>query len=124
MFKINNNADLRNAYLLISIMRKNGYDEDCAVIHEQKKEIRKYYREYDNGIRLVKDYGIDGRIQLHELPEDIDSYEEAQWYFDTEEKMIYRPTYYDCTGQAFTGWYKLFKRNGKWYAYHRICLDV
>ena len=34
------------------------------------------------------------------------------------------PSMYDCTGQAFTNWYKIFKRRGQFWAYHSVVFDV
>lgn len=36
----------------------------------------------------------------------------------------YYPSAYDCTGQAFTSWYKVFVRGGRFWAYHRVSVDV
>ena len=36
----------------------------------------------------------------------------------------YYPSAYDCTGQAFTSWYKVFARGGRFWAYHRVSVDV
>lgn len=55
-------------------------------------------------------------------------------YFFTEKEKVIRifedlyeiklpNSPYDCTGQAFTSWYKVFKRRGIWYAYHCISYD-
>ncbi len=31
---------------------------------------------------------------------------------------------YDCTGCLFTEWFKVFRRRGRWYAYHCIGMDI
>ena len=36
----------------------------------------------------------------------------------------YYPSAYDCTGQAFTSWYKVFVRGGRFWAYHHVSVDV
>lgn len=39
-------------------------------------------------------------------------------------RYIYTPSQYDCTGQPFTLSHKLFKRGGRWMAYHHYAIDV
>ena len=98
-------------------------------VKEIKREIRNYYkREGERKERLIKDYGIDGSIVLVELPSEInsikiDSFELAEEYFKAYEYRKCRPSMYDCTGQVFTSWYKIVKRNNKFYAYHCISFD-
>lgn len=136
---IQNSEDLRIKYeLLLSLNRiKNENEADILdmdsyndFINEIKKEIRDYYkREKDRKKWLIKDYGIDGGIFLMELPSEInsvkiDSFELAEEYFKAYEYRKYRPSMYDCTGQSFTNWYKIIKRNNKFYAYHSIAFDV
>lgn len=33
-------------------------------------------------------------------------------------------TAYDCTGQAFTAWYRIVKMQGRFFAYHDVAYDV
>ena len=136
---IQNSEDLRIKYeLLLSLNRiKNENESDILdmdsyndFVNEIKKEIRDYYkREKDKKEWLIKDYGIDGCILLIELPSEInsvkiDSFELAEEYFKAYEYRKCRPSMYDCTGQSFTSWYKIIKRNNKFYAYHCIGFDV
>ena len=136
---IQNSEDLRIKYeLLLSLNRiKNENESDILdmdsyndFVNKIKKEIRDYYkREKDRKEWFIKDYGIDGGIVLIELPSEInsvkiDSFELAEEYFKAYEYRRYRPSMYDCTGQSFTIWYKIIKRNNKFYAYHHIGFDV
>ena len=99
-------------------------------VKEIKREIRNYYkREGERKERLIKDYGIDGSIVLVELPSEInsikiDSFELAEEYFKAYEYRRCRLSMYDCTGDSYTVWYKIIKRNNKFYAYHYIGFDV
>ena len=134
---IRDSEDLRMKYecLLLANKLKNevssiDIDRYNDFINEIKKEIRDYHkRENERKERLIKDYGIDGGIVLLELPKEInsikiDSFELADEYFKAYEYRRCRPSMYDCTGQSFTNWYKIIKRNNKFYAYHSIGFDV
>ena len=52
------------------------------------------------------------------------SQETADEWFQYNEYMECIPSAFDCTGQRFTSWYKLVERNGRWWAYHCISVDV
>jgi hypothetical protein len=95
-------------------------------VKELKVEIRRYHREHPVSEEvLVHDDGIDGYIVRFPLPEFIKSREDGEEYFMENEYIRYRYTYYDCTGQAFTSWFKLYHRpDGRWWAYHRVSYDV
>lgn len=115
---------LKNEVSSIDIDRYNDF------INEIKKEIRDYYKEKEEERKewLIKDNGIDGGIVLFELPSEInsikiDSFNLADEYFKAYEYRRCRPSMYDCTGQSFTNWYKIIKRNNKFYAYHSIGFD-
>mgnify|MGYP000367666834 CR=1 FL=1 len=74
----------------------------------------------------------------------VDTKESVEWYFGKSfvasstasakyehkktGKSIFKywqdETGYDCTGQEFTSWYRLFQRRGHWYAYHMVSRDV
>ena len=62
--------------------------------------------------------------ELLPLPEYIETMDEAVSYFEDYEYRPYYPSAYDCTGQAFTSWYKVFVRGGRFWAYHRVSVDV
>ena len=133
---IRNLEDLRSKYDSLLLLNKlknesNSIDMDSYndFVNEIKKEIRDYHKREDGRKeRLIKDYGIDGGIVLFELPSEInsikiDSFDLADEYFKAYEYRRCRPSMYDCTGQVFTSWYKIIKRNNKFYAYHCISFD-
>lgn len=103
-------------------------------IIDLKREMREYSHRNSNermaiyaGIvesRLAWSYGIDGYVELITFPDGIASTEFVEAIFDDFIKVEYRPTYYDCTGQAFTNWHKTFKRNGRYCIYHSVGIDV
>ena len=121
----------------------NKYRTQFAVIHDLEKEIcipkpiiaqlknklryemaQEEMRRFQNG-HCVKDFGDGSAIVL--LPimgTHIDtSLDEAIRIFEDNYEMRCANSPYDCTGQMFTVWYKLVKRQGMWYAYHYIDCD-
>ena len=124
---INNKNDLKVAYEILSDLKEREQNERINDrIKNLKRNIREYQRKENNKskARIVKDDGIDGYTELKELPETLLSIEEAEEYFEEYECISCRPSIYDCTGQAFTAWYKVFERRGKMMAYHMIVFDV
>ena len=136
---IQNSEGLRIKYELLLLLNriKNENESDILdmdsyndSVYKIKKEIRDYYkeREKDRKEWLIKDDGMDDYIVLFELPSEInsvkiDSFELAEEYFKAYEYRRCKPSMYDCTGQIFTSWYKIIKRNNKFYAYHCISFD-
>lgn len=94
-------------------------------IRDIKASIREYRdRNANPDMKVIKDYGIDGVVLLVQLPEYVKSQEDAEDYFDSKLYIPMVYSAYDCTGRAFTGWYKVFKRRGRYMVYHRIAYDV
>lgn len=111
------------------LCEQQGYDvnEICGdKILKRKRKIREIYkRENEKPERhIVHENGIDGYIELLRLPEEITTRETADEWFQYNEYMECIPSAFDCTGQRFTSWYKLVERNGRWWAYHCISVDV
>lgn len=121
----------------------NKYRTQFAVIHDLEKEIsipkpiiaqlknklryemaQEETRRFQSG-HCVKDFGDGSAIVL--LPimgTHFDtSLDEAIRIFEDNYEMRCANSPYDCTGQMFTVWYKLVKRQGMWYAYHYIGRD-
>lgn len=123
---IRNKEDLKLAYITIKIYEtvQDSNDDIKQKIIEIKQKIRDFYRKDISRGKLVKDYGIDGGILLIELPEFLKSQQEAEEYFRKNEVITMQPSIYDCTGQAFTVGYKIFKRRNKFFAYHSVAFDV
>lgn len=128
--EIRNINELRNAYSEISLYNsivENRFTSISAKLQERikkvKKAIRKYNRKEPKPV-IIKDNGIDGWIEKIVLPENIRTRKEADEYFLTNEYMECSPSQYDCTGQLFTSWYKIFERQGRYIAYHYISRDV
>lgn len=126
--QVRNSSDLKVAYEILNIYKEliseHGKTERVEErIAEQKREIRRFHKK-SNDRRLVKDDGIDGYILLIELPETLENLRDAEEYFEERETICAVPSIFDCTGQAFTSWFKVFKRRGRFMAYHSVCFDV
>ena len=106
-----------------------GYDVNEIAkdeIIKKKRKIRDIYKQENEKPErhVVHDNGIDGYIELLQLPEEITTRATADEWFQYHKYMEYVPSAFDCTGQRFTSWYKLVERNGRWWAYHCISVDV
>lgn len=121
MFKVKNYQDLALAYEILNIAYENGKNEKAV---ELKREMRAFTNKPVSDRRIVRDDGVDGYVVLLPLPECVETMDEAREYFEECEYIHYRPSAYDCTGQAFTSWYKVFSRNGRFWAYHCVSFDV
>lgn len=130
---INTKEDLRIAFITVKlfqeIVKKYAPDIDPELeekrneyIRNKKKEIRDFLKKKSDR-RLINESDYGSYTELIELPDFIESKEEATEYFEEEEWRHYYPSPYDCTGQWFTSGYKVFQRRGKWMAYHRMCCD-
>ena len=126
---VNNDQELRVAYQILSILsdkalRVDNPEKLAQHIVETKQAMRRYiHREIGYERRIIKNYGMDGYISLERLPADIRDLEQANEFFERFMTYHYRPSAYDCTGQAMTNWFKVFPRNGGFYAYHSVSFD-
>ena len=90
-----------------------------------KKAIREKNRKEDeNKDRVMVKGDWDGYLVKIYCPEWIETMEDAEEWFDDCERieMVYYP--WDCTGQLFTSWHRIFCVNGKWICYHDVSMDV
>ena len=127
-YKVNSKRDYKEAYEFIGFLEdwnKELKSESVKLyIINTKRNMRKYASTYSTD-RIVKDYGIDGYIKLIQLPDFIQTLDEAKEYFDENLYIHHVPDLlYDCTGESFTSWFYVFKRRNKYYAYHSIGFDV
>lgn len=121
--KVQTERDLRQAYEFQRMIRQDGEHHSDALTISLKRAIREYTNRSIDWVRIVKDDGMDGYIELRKMPR-FDSLEEADEWFKNCYYLEAQPSAYDCTGQRFTVWYKLFQRHGRWWAYHRVGVDV
>ena len=95
------------------------------VIRDIKASIREYRdRNDENTFHVIADRSPDSVLLLGQLPEFIQSQEDGENYFRETYYIHMKPSPYDCTGQAFTTWFKVFKRRGRYMVYHDIGFDV
>lgn len=93
-------------------------------IVEMKRQLRARSKRVDDR-QIVRDNGPDDVIVKFPLPEYIETRQDAVEYFKEYEYIRMIPSAYDCTGQRFTAWYKLFQKpDGRFWAYHCIGMDV
>lgn len=123
-----NMNDVRINYGAINIIKdvnkRYGFkSDDC--IKSYKRGIRDYFKQESEKLeRRIIHYDGDGYIELLQLPEEVKVLEIAKVWFDANELLVCEPSPYDCTGQRFTGGTKFVKRNGRWWVYHTVYLDV
>lgn len=131
MFDITNDEKLRDAYALLMFMQNDisASSEKKAAVKNLaatvKREIRSYNNRPASNVRIISgDYN--GHLDLVRLPDELDRMHKevaADWF----REHCYLESYitpYDCSGWEFTSWYKLFRRQGHWFAYHKVCRDV
>lgn len=151
--EIRNKRDYINAYKMLRFFLENDtirkikelsddsrkwWEDDIA---DMKRKMRSYTKQNRNEAtsygykyrwHIVKDNGIDGYVELVEFPTErygkpitfISSIDDAKEFFEEHYYIYPYYTDYDCTGKPFTEWYYVFKRNGKFYAYHSVGYDV
>lgn len=124
-----NMNDVRNNYGVIKVINdiynKEKMKKPKNLLDAYKRGIRDYFRRKDAELKrriIYADY--DEYIELLQLPEEVKTLEIAKTWFDANERRVCRPSMYDCTGQRFTGGTTFVERNGRWWVYHTICLDV
>ena len=119
--------DLHFYEWMLNELKKEHPDTDATKIEEliieTKRVLRSKNKKESDGTFIADDW--DGYIRKFPLPESITTREDAYEYFREYEYIHYQPTYYDCTGQAFTSWFKIFRKpDGRFWAYHRVSRDV
>ena len=132
MFEIKNDSKLQAAYIFLRDMEtanvfsaEHKASRDILVVNI-KREIRAYTHRPPEDSHIVEERGCDGYIELVQLPDELDKAHEeiaADW-FRANRYLEFYPTPYDCSGQKFTNWFKLFRRRGHWFAYHSVSIDV
>lgn len=135
------NLDLKTLYKEMKLYEKlieyTKARTDCTVeennhaiaysekqIVKYKKAIREKLKKDDIKDRVMVKGDWDGYLVKIYCPDWVETMEDAEEWFDDYERieMIYYP--WDCTGQLFTCWYRIFNVNGKWICYHDVALDV
>ena len=119
---IKTTKDLRFAYGLLRVLGDDPDGIACAL--DTKAAIREYHRRNRRpNARVVRADG-DSILLVQPLPERLQTAVAADDYFCRRYLRESRPSLYDCTGQVFTNWYKIFERAGQFWAYHSMSIDV
>ena len=118
MFEIKSKSDLRLAYWLI---RECDLNKDF--IDSVKRSAREFIKGRPLKWELIKG-DFDGYVVKGYLPDELKSKAEAREWFDENERIEPYNSMYDCTGQEFTGWCRIFRVKDKWLCYHYIARDV
>lgn len=123
MFTTVHNGNLRAAYEILDILA----DREGAEVEEHRKRIKRAVRAYhhlptDQAQIVTSD--CESMLVVFPLPSELESYEAAEAYFMGHHYREAAPSMYDCTGQVFTTWYKIFKRRGQFWVYHATAMDV
>ena len=121
--------DVRNNYGAIKVINdiynKEKMKKPKDLLDAYKRGIRDYFKRKDMELeRRIIHADYDEYIELLQLPEEVKTLEIAKIWFEANELLVCDPSPYDCTGQKFTGGTKFVQRNGRWWVYHTIWLDV
>lgn len=92
------------------------------VIIDDKRAVRAYLHREDD--RRVIQWDYDGCVMRIEVPQGVETVEEAEAWFDATERLTCRPSQYDCTGQKFTVWHRIITLGGRLVCYHCVGIDV
>lgn len=121
---IRNKKELEDAILLVRFMKQMEQGPEMEKwISEQKRRIREFQHRQSDRI-VVQSHGIDGYTLRICIPAGIETKEDAEEWFDAEERIDYTERGYDCTGQAFTGWHYIAPLAGRLVCWHRVNFDV
>ena len=71
--------------------------------------------------RVIKD---DGDSVVYREVLSATTMDAAEREFEDYHRKTCIPSIYDCTGQLFTEWYRIFHINGRYVLYHSIGMDV
>lgn len=124
---IHNYRDVRTWLTLLRYAEEDGKIEKRKEHYDEiKRAIRRFYKKVcDRAASGETVFGeFDSYTRKYPLPEVLKTKEEAKEYFEEYEWMECAPSQYDCTGQHFTHRYVLFQRDGRWWCYHVIGVDV
>ncbi len=123
-------SDLEQKFFMLHVIEENWKERPTPLrekkIKELKHEIRSFMKrnELENEKVVVQDGGMDGYTVRYPVPGWCETIDDMIEWFEEEERLRYRPSMYDCTGQAFTCWYEFHKLQGKMWVWHSVAYDV
>lgn len=115
---------VRKCYEHLDILKSLNADKDLidSVKRIIRAKLKKVQENLMNEYRIICDYGVDGYVYKQIL--NAHSMDEAETEFEVSHRLTYTPSIYDCTGESFTAWHRIFFVNGKYVLYHRVAFDV
>lgn len=121
--RILSKGDYRTAHSIIEGFKEHGITPaNNEHLRDILRDMRAYTHRPASASVLVKNYGIDGYIERFDIPAEVT---DPEAYFEEFHRLEYIPSPYDCTGQGFTSWHRIFEKPaGGWRCYHRVGVDV
>ena len=127
---IRDKSDLKLWYWYLRREEREGRGRDQKNI-EVKRSVRRFLHQPPaygplEFRRIVRDDGMDGYVELVQLPHEMDDAcrDDAVEWFMHKCWMEAPMSMYDCSGRAFSCWAKSFRRRGAWWFYHSVEFDV
>ena len=114
---------IETAYALLQVAKVKKVAPEAVIA--LKRRVRSINKEESESGKIIYDYGnggYDGYIYKAVL--EASNMEEAEEEFEDYHRRTYIERGYDCTGQSFTQWHKIFNINGRFVLYHSIGFDV
>jgi len=120
---------LKKAYSVLLMFERFPGPVRSERVEEFVTQLKRDIREYVNRVsdcHIVRDE-LDSFVELVELPEKLSPLSKEsvlEWFYM---HRAYRDDLYDgagCSGQFFTTRVRLFRRRGRWYAYHFVSVDM
>lgn len=126
MFEVRSKKDLEICYLILLDLQKDGYKHTKRVVKAVKKGIREYYRRQRLNEETII-LGQDDSSYIMLFPLEINPDVSLGDAFDYAYEKYWEhsmPSMYDCTGQHFTEFMKVARRQGEWWVYNFIGIDI
>lgn len=133
MYPIYSKNEARMWYEFLAFAKKKGVLDDVGNICDIKRNLREFAHKpsfvykmdgHEIYARMIKSYGIDGYVELIRFPKEVNDLESAEYFFEAYIYQECLPHMYDCTGQSFTNWKKIFVRRGEYWCYHSVSFDL
>lgn len=114
--------------ILKELQKQAGCDasEVKEVIDKMKRKVRRRKQNYHfSADEKIVSSLFETAIYKYPLPEYLETLEEAEEHFNEYERLYFDPSPYDCTGQHFTSWHKIFRKpDGRFWCYHSVSIDI
>ena len=123
---IHDYESLRQSYLDLLLFKQCGpvrSERMESYVRQLKHDIREYNRQSSGSRVIIGEF--DHIVELIELPAETSGFSEAEAAAWFDANRAYHISFtLGCSGQYFTTYVKLFRRRGRWFAYHFISVDM